>query len=385
MTRGGVQRLLALVLLLAIVSIVPTVAANLAGGRGEAPGWWSATVLVAYAAVAVLLLVQAVRGSRWWVLSWALVVVGDVALATYPAAVGHRPDDDVPWVLALSPITVGAGAVATPTLLGALALALVHLGLRLALQLSGVWTVPADVAVQEAIGLLVITTAASVAVLAVRGAARQVETARGGAERATAEAAAARAVELENSRWDGIVHDDVLASLSLTAHARDDGDRVRARAAAVRALASVERDPGAERGPLPLADVVSRLTDAVLEQHPAAVLTLPAPQQVRVDPDAADALVAATAEACRNAVRHGGTGGVPPAVRVRVRATGDRLLVEVRDDGRGFDPASATPRLGLVVSVRRRADLVGGRALVRSAPGVGTVVLLSVPFAGGAA
>nr|WP_246315877.1 ATP-binding protein [Kineococcus aurantiacus] len=112
---------------------------------------------------------------------------------------------------------------------------------------------------------------------------------------------------------------------------------------------------------------------------------MPAPQQVRVDPDAADALVAATAEACRNAVRHGGTGGVPPAVRVRVRATGDRLLVEVRDDGRGFDPASATPRLGLVVSVRRRADLVGGRALVRSAPGVGTVVLLSVPFAGGAA
>ncbi len=128
-------------------------------------------------------------------------------------------------MLSLSPVTVGAGAVAVSSLWGALALTGVHLLFRLALQTSGVWTVPTDVAVLEAAGLVVIAIAASVAVLAVRGSARQLETARSAAERAAAEAAAAEAVERENSRWDGIVHDDVLASLSLTAHARDEADR----------------------------------------------------------------------------------------------------------------------------------------------------------------
>ncbi|PRY15225.1 ATP-binding protein [Kineococcus rhizosphaerae] len=377
MTRHGVQRLLALVLALAVVSIVPTVVANLVGGRVGAPVPWSVAVLTAYAAVLGLLLVQAVRRGAAGVPAWALVVVGNLALATYPL-VARDADDDVPWVLALSPVTVGAGAVATPSLAGALALTGLHLGLRLALQLSGVWTVPVDVGVQEAVGLLVIATAASVAVLSVRGAARQVEAARTGADRAAAAAAAARAVELENSRWDGIVHDDVLASLSLTAHVRDDADRLRARAAAARALASIDHDTVAA-GPTTVAEAVGRLHLAVLDLHPAAAVELPAAPAGALDEDTLDALSAATVEACRNALRHGGSGGTAPAVRVRVRVGGGRLRVEVRDDGAGFDPRTATPRLGLALSVRRRADLVGGRALVRSAPGVGTVVLLSVP------
>ncbi|WP_432515173.1 ATP-binding protein [Kineococcus sp. SYSU DK001] len=380
MTRRGVHRLLALVLALAMVSVAPTVVANLAAGPAREPAWWSALVLAGYVAVLAGLVVHAVRRTRPWGPVWALVLLGDAALGTYPALAG-RPDD-VPWVLALSPLTVGAGAVAVPSLWGALGLTCAHLVLRGALQVSGVWTVPGDVAVLDAVGLLVIGTATSVAVLSVRAAARQVETARGAAERAAAEAAAARAVEVENSRWDGIVHDDVLASLSLTAHVRDAADRVRARAAAGRALTSIVRDPDGERGPVPVAEAAARLSDRVLSTHPQAVLTLPGRADGGVDPDALEALQSAAVEACRNAVRHGAPGGVP-TVRVRVRTTrgrdGDRLSVEVRDDGVGFDPRTATPRLGLAVSVRRRADVVGGRALVRSLPGVGTVVLLSVP------
>ncbi|WP_432561108.1 ATP-binding protein [Kineococcus sp. SYSU DK003] len=393
MTRRGAQRLLALVLALALVSVAPTIAASLLTGRSQAPPVWSAVVCLAYAVVFVLLLVQAVRRATCWVPAWALVVVGNAVLATYPLVVtgaGGEAGRQAPWVLALSPLTVGAGAVALPSPPRALALTAVHLALRAVLQLEGTWVVSPDTAALDAVGLLVIATAASVAVMAVHGAAAQVEAARVGAERAAAAAAAARAVELENSRWDGIVHDDVLAALSMTAHARDRAERLRARAAAGRALTSIERDPDGDQGPVPLAEVTSRLAGTVLALHPEAAVTTPDDTSGTaggLPGHAVDALVAATAEAVRNAVQHGGPPGEgPPSLRVRIR-TGPgpggagRLSVEVRDDGVGFDTRRTGPRLGLAVSVRRRADVVGGRALVRSVPGVGTVVLLSIPLA----
>jgi signal transduction histidine kinase len=55
---------------------------------------------------------------------------------------------------------------------------------------------------------------------------------------------------------------------------------------------------------------------------------------------------------------------------------GVRLVV--RDDGAGFDPAAAGRGLGLV-SMRERADSVGGRLSVRTKPGEGTVIELEVP------
>jgi len=196
-TRRGVQRLLALVLALAVVSVAPTVVTNLVAGRSQFPVGWSATLCLAYLAILGLLLVQAVRRASCWVPAWALVVVGDLALASYPL-LATRTDDDVPWVLALSTLTVGAGAVAVPSLLGALALTIAHLALRLVLQLSGVWFVATDIALLEAVGLLVIATATAVAVQAVQDAAQQVETARAGADRAAAAAAAALSTTGEN-------------------------------------------------------------------------------------------------------------------------------------------------------------------------------------------
>jgi signal transduction histidine kinase len=53
-------------------------------------------------------------------------------------------------------------------------------------------------------------------------------------------------------------------------------------------------------------------------------------------------------------------------------------LLEVADDGVGFDPDSAelrSRRLGLT-SMEERAQRLGGRLEVRSAPGDGTIVHL---------
>jgi signal transduction histidine kinase len=83
-------------------------------------------------------------------------------------------------------------------------------------------------------------------------------------------------------------------------------------------------------------------------------------------------------EALHNAVRHAGAAHI--AVRLRGDGEGP-LLVEVRDDGRGFDPGDPelrSRRLGLT-SMDERARRLGGALAVVSAPGEGTAVRLEVP------
>ncbi|MCY4668367.1 MAG: ATP-binding protein, partial [Rhodococcus sp.] len=65
---------------------------------------------------------------------------------------------------------------------------------------------------------------------------------------------------------------------------------------------------------------------------------------------------------------------------VRVRAPATHLEVVVPDDGVGFDPSSVeTHRLGITVSIRgRMRQLDGGSATIRSSPGRGTSVTLTL-------
>jgi signal transduction histidine kinase len=52
--------------------------------------------------------------------------------------------------------------------------------------------------------------------------------------------------------------------------------------------------------------------------------------------------------------------------------------LEVADDGVGFDPESTSPGLGMV-SMRERAERVGGQLVVDTRPGGGTVIRLVAP------
>jgi signal transduction histidine kinase len=69
------------------------------------------------------------------------------------------------------------------------------------------------------------------------------------------------------------------------------------------------------------------------------------------------------------------------AQKVTIRLTyleDPAVLLEVTDDGAGFDPALVTGGYGLR-GMRMRVDEVGGRVLVTSRPGQGTSVLVEVP------
>jgi two-component system sensor histidine kinase UhpB len=79
-------------------------------------------------------------------------------------------------------------------------------------------------------------------------------------------------------------------------------------------------------------------------------------------------------EALTNVLRHANCDRADLTLRV----TDHALVLDVRDQGRGFDPGAVTAN-GLL-GMRERALLVGARLDVRSRPGHGTLVRLSLPL-----
>ena len=80
-------------------------------------------------------------------------------------------------------------------------------------------------------------------------------------------------------------------------------------------------------------------------------------------------------EALANAAKHAGAS----TAWVLVEAKPGRVLVEISDDGRGFEPSvEHSGHFGLE-SMRSRAAEVGGLLTITSTPGLGTVVRVEVP------
>jgi len=68
---------------------------------------------------------------------------------------------------------------------------------------------------------------------------------------------------------------------------------------------------------------------------------------------------------------------------VRLRADGARLVIEIADDGCGFD-VRATMRGAGLTNMEDRLDALGGTLHIDSSPGVGTTLRATVPVAGAA-
>jgi PAS domain S-box-containing protein len=83
-------------------------------------------------------------------------------------------------------------------------------------------------------------------------------------------------------------------------------------------------------------------------------------------------------EALANVRRHSAATNV----EVGLRTDDEAILLEVADDGRGFDPGSARAGIGLS-AMRERVEELGGEIEVSSKPGNGTEVTVRVPSGGG--
>jgi signal transduction histidine kinase len=197
------------------------------------------------------------------------------------------------------------------------------------------------------------------------------------------------ASELEaQQRQDArVLHDTVLATLSLLAHsgvgvgpsalrqqAGDDARLLRQ----LRLGAPLDAGSTAIFSPESDDDVLSTTFESVRQRfarmgldvnwHGAGQLALPR--------ETLDALLGALGECLENVRRHSGVN------EADVTVTDDDRTVRamVTDTGAGFEPDAVDgARLGYAESVVGRLNTVGGRARVFSSPGSGTTVMLEVP------
>jgi len=82
-----------------------------------------------------------------------------------------------------------------------------------------------------------------------------------------------------------------------------------------------------------------------------------------------------TQEALNNIAKHSGAS----LVRLQLGKARNRIVLTIRDNGRGFDPVGVVKGLGLT-TMKERTELSGGEYCLESAPGKGTALFASWPL-----
>ena len=95
--------------------------------------------------------------------------------------------------------------------------------------------------------------------------------------------------------------------------------------------------------------------------------------EIRLGADVRRELLLIFKEAVNNAARHSGC----LSVYMELRVERSSIVLVVRDDGSGFDTESSTEGNGLV-SMKRRAENLGGEFRLTSVNGIGTEIVLKV-------
>jgi signal transduction histidine kinase len=323
---------------------------------------WAGTAILAFG---VLLYVQengnVDLSSRWLLAGFG----GCLFVALLAMALGRkgRREDPVEMAAeeALSPFAAEVGRDA-----GRLAWAGVAVGLLISAGLVYLWSNGAlEDAGSAALAALIVTIA-----LGLLSAPLWLSMVRRlGSERV------ARARSEERAEVAAHLHDSVLQTLALMQKRAGDPDEVAKLARRQeRELRSWLAGEGPSRPSERLADALRATAVDVEESHGApveAVVVGDAPLDER-----REALVAATREALTNAAKFAADGG---PVRLYAEIEDGSARVWVDDRGPGFDPDSIPKdRRGVRESIIGRMERFGGRAEIRSEPGDGTEVELSV-------
>jgi signal transduction histidine kinase/streptogramin lyase len=199
-------------------------------------------------------------------------------------------------------------------------------------------------------------------------------------------------VERIRTRLASDLHDDIgsgLAEIAITSEvavadpnsARDIASRIGDRARNLReGMSDIvwSVDPR-ERS---LADVISRIRQSVygmLESNGRRV-EFEAPENelaaaIALAPDRARHLLLICREMLTNIARHAGAS----EASFRIRLDSDALMIDVRDNGRGFNTEAAYTGMGLR-NLQRRASEAGGDLVIDSSPGSGTRIRVRLPL-----
>jgi len=181
----------------------------------------------------------------------------------------------------------------------------------------------------------------------------------------------------ERAEMAAHLHDSVLQTLALMQKNSDDPRVVAtlARRQERELRTWLSGSPSAVGGERLLRAALERAAADVEEDHgvPVEVIVV---GELRLD-ESGEAIVAAAREAMNNAAKFGGAA----PVNVYAEATESQLQVFVSDRGPGFD-VSTVPgdRRGVRESIIGRMERHGGHAEIRSRPGEGTEIELTLPL-----
>jgi signal transduction histidine kinase len=207
------------------------------------------------------------------------------------------------------------------------------------------------------------------------------------------EQARAAGVDEERRRLAGEIHDTlaqgltaIVAQLQAAEQARGRPDEwsrhlTQARSLARSSLTEARRSVRALRPEqlenATLAEALGELTGGWSQQSGivAELETAGVPTRAPADTDAA--LFRVAQEALTNVSRHAKAS----KVRLTLTYLEDTLLLDVADDGVGFDPAGDSGGYGLI-GMRQRLSRVGGELTVESTRGYGTTLNAAVPLPG---
>jgi signal transduction histidine kinase len=187
---------------------------------------------------------------------------------------------------------------------------------------------------------------------------------------------------LERREHDRLLHDTVLNTLTAVARTGPAGGVAGRCRQDLGLLQQALREPAdlPSHGGLPWHDLLARLGEVAggMRGRGLAVHFEPGEATAPVPVAVAEAITHATREALANVAAHAGTS----EAWVTVGAGPTGLQVTIQDAGCGFDPGQVGPaRFGVRRSIGERVADCGGTAVVRSAPGAGTVVSLHWPAA----
>lgn len=128
---------------------------------------------------------------------------------------------------------------------------------------------------------------------------------------------------------------------------------------------------------LGLTSALAALATDFADHSSASVRRSFAPGLPALSPEAEVVVYRVAQEALTNAARHAGA----QEVELSLQRVGPRVVLEVRDDGRGFE---GPPEGSGLMGMRERAALVRAELSVVSRPRHGTIVRLAVPAGAGA-
>lgn len=115
---------------------------------------------------------------------------------------------------------------------------------------------------------------------------------------------------------------------------------------------------------------------AAVEKRAGVTAQLIATEVIELPPPIEFALYGIAQEALNNTLKH----ATATTVSLCLRCTEDAVILEIVDNGSGFDPAQLPSSGGLgLVSMHERAIQMGGALTIHSVPGAGTTVQVTIP------